>query len=64
MSDRDIMIKELKIYFKDEFYTLLYECNDWTIKSLFGMLNGRMNLKKSIKVKQGNNESKRQKNNK
>jgi|TARA_Y100000310_G_C20464616_1_gene707004 hypothetical protein len=41
MSDREVMIKELKKYFKEEFYSQLERLSDVSIAELFRVLNGR-----------------------
>ena len=51
MSDREMMIKELKKYFKEEFYRQLERLSDVSIAELFRVLNGRwlFTMKKKIR---------------
>ena len=41
MSDRDVMMKEIKKYFKEDFYRQLERLSDISIAELFKVLNGR-----------------------
>jgi len=41
MSDRDVMMKEIKKYFREDFYRQLERLSDISIAELFKVLNGR-----------------------
>jgi len=41
MSDRDVMMKEIKKYFREDFYRQLERLSDISIAELFRVLNGR-----------------------
>jgi hypothetical protein len=41
MSDRDVMMKEIKKYFKEDFHRQLERLSDISIAELFRVLNGR-----------------------